>query len=160
MPKLSHSQRFSMSGRRYWSNFHNDRVIFWSSILHFAFHRLEHPANEILSNLIVYLLKCTTICHHFLYMKTLAHYLDRESPACCSGRARHTSAAVPCTAAAQSSTCVVFSHGAAEREKEKERERVEDYFVRRQNFVSENANTSAARLLRDGYTAVSAAPQP
>jgi len=75
MPKLSHIQRFSLSGRRYWSKFQNDRVIFWCLILHFAFHRSEHNITEILSNLIVYSLKCTKNRHRFSYMKTLAHYL-------------------------------------------------------------------------------------
>ena len=75
MPKLSYSKRFSMSRRRYWSKFQNDRVIFWCSIWHFAFDRLETSVNEILSNLIVYSLKYTKNRHRLSCTKTLAHYL-------------------------------------------------------------------------------------
>jgi len=47
-------------------------------VFNFAFcvHRLEHLANEILSNLVVYALISTTIFHRFCTMKTLAHYLE------------------------------------------------------------------------------------
>jgi len=75
MPNLSYSKRFSMSRRRYWSKIQNDKVIFWCSMRHFAFDRLKTSVNEILSNLIVYSLKCTTNRHRLSYTKTLAHYL-------------------------------------------------------------------------------------
>jgi len=75
MPKLSYGKRFSMSRRRYCFKFQNDQVIIWCSIWHFAFDRLETSVNEILSNLIVYSLKCTKNRHRLSYTKTLAHYL-------------------------------------------------------------------------------------
>jgi len=79
MPKLSHSQRFSMSGRIGVSF----RTIGWFFGVQFRILRLivyKNNVNEILSNLIVYSLKCTKNRHRFSFMKTLARYL---CPLCC-----------------------------------------------------------------------------